>query len=320
MSDFVKVPCNFWEKYTGTCLNTWNEHAWHWATPVFMLRFVRFLSVWQRAARHFYGCTHFLSWHKSGKKNSRTHSYTVTDLGTHIHAQAHGHTVILSLSTSLSLTHTDTHTHSTIHVHFVHSNGNVSFQLFFAPLATLLIFGTSHQRDDCSVTFLDDHLYLMRYSVAVVWKCSNLEDVLLVEFMYLAYTRTPGDSYCRRLRSLLLYLCYLFRALINFPVGWFRSNLFLFYLKIKLKKILFYHQKCKLSFLSKAKSFVQIFITAQSTSSRLSVSLQPTGSYTGSVSRITFMYHCHLHACKRDFNVIPWAYFCLTMAKGYQSH
>ena len=49
----LKVPCNFGVKYTGTCVNTWNESARHWATPVFMPRFVRFLSVWKRAARHF---------------------------------------------------------------------------------------------------------------------------------------------------------------------------------------------------------------------------------------------------------------------------
>ena len=41
------------------------------------------------------------------------------------------------------------------------------------------------------------------------------EDVPLVEFMYFIFTRMPGDSYCRRLRSLLLYLRYVFRPLIN---------------------------------------------------------------------------------------------------------
>ena len=35
----------------------------------------------------------------------------------------------------------------------------------------------------------------------------SFEDVTLVEFMYLVLTRTPGESYRRRLRSLLLYLC-----------------------------------------------------------------------------------------------------------------
>ena len=37
-----------------------------------------------------------------------------------------------------------------------------------------------------------------------------------MEFMYLVFTRMSGDSYRRRLRS-LLYLCYVFRALINSP-------------------------------------------------------------------------------------------------------
>ena len=44
------------------------------------------------------------------------------------------------------------------------------------------------------------------------------KDAPLVEFMYLVFTRMPGESYCRRLRSLLLYWCYVFRALINFLV------------------------------------------------------------------------------------------------------
>ena len=32
----------------------------------------------------------------------------------------------------------------------------------------------------------------------------------------------PGESYCRWLRSLLLYLCYVFQVLINSCVGWFQ--------------------------------------------------------------------------------------------------
>jgi len=40
--------------------------------------------------------------------------------------------------------------------------------------------------------------------------------------MYLVCTRMSGESYRRRLRSLLLYMCYvLFRALINSLVCWF---------------------------------------------------------------------------------------------------
>ena len=42
-----------------------------------------------------------------------------------------------------------------------------------------------------------------------------VEDVTLVEFMYLTFTRMPHEGYRRRLRSLLLYLYYVFRALIN---------------------------------------------------------------------------------------------------------
>ena len=40
-------------------------------------------------------------------------------------------------------------------------------------------------------------------------------DVPLVECIYLVFTRMPRESYRRRLRSLLLYLCDVFRVLIN---------------------------------------------------------------------------------------------------------
>ena len=46
------------------------------------------------------------------------------------------------------------------------------------------------------------------------------EDVTLVEFMCFIFTRMLGESYRRRLRSLLLYLCYVFRALVNSLVCW----------------------------------------------------------------------------------------------------
>ena len=46
-------------------------------------------------------------------------------------------------------------------------------------------------------------------------KLRMAENVPLVEFMYLVFTRMPGDSYRRRLRSLLWCLCDVFRALIN---------------------------------------------------------------------------------------------------------
>ena len=47
------------------------------------------------------------------------------------------------------------------------------------------------------------------------WAASFFEGIPVVEFMYLVFTRMPGESYRRRLRSLLLYLCDDFRALIN---------------------------------------------------------------------------------------------------------
>ena len=49
-------------------------------------------------------------------------------------------------------------------------------------------------------------------------KKGKKEDVPLVEFMYLVFTRMPSESHPRRLGSLFLYLCYVFRALINFLV------------------------------------------------------------------------------------------------------
>ena len=49
--------------------------------------------------------------------------------------------------------------------------------------------------------------------LGLVWFC--IEDVPLVEFMYLVFTHVPGESHCRQLRSFLLYLCSIFRALIN---------------------------------------------------------------------------------------------------------
>ena len=44
------------------------------------------------------------------------------------------------------------------------------------------------------------------------------------EFMYLVFIRMPGESYCRRLGSLLLYLCYVYWVLINFLVCWFCTS------------------------------------------------------------------------------------------------
>ena len=56
------------------------------------------------------------------------------------------------------------------------------------------------------------------------WMNENVyvsEDVPLVVFMYLVFTRISGESYRRRLSSLLLHLCDVFRALINSLVFFF---------------------------------------------------------------------------------------------------
>ena len=45
---------------------------------------------------------------------------------------------------------------------------------------------------------------------AYLYCIGTSEDVPLVEFMYLVFTRMPGESYRKRLRSLLLYLCDVF--------------------------------------------------------------------------------------------------------------
>ena len=40
--------------------------------------------------------------------------------------------------------------------------------------------------------------------------CTCVMRNILMEFMYLVFTRMPGESYRRQHRSLLLYLCYVF--------------------------------------------------------------------------------------------------------------
>ena len=52
----------------------------------------------------------------------------------------------------------------------------------------------------------------------------RLENLPLVEFMYLVFTPMPGESNCRWLGSLLLCLCDVFQALINSLVCWFFSS------------------------------------------------------------------------------------------------
>ena len=53
-----------------------------------------------------------------------------------------------------------------------------------------------------------------KYVTRVEIRNTSTSSSCLVEFMYLVFTRMPGESYRRLLRT-LLYLCYVFRALIN---------------------------------------------------------------------------------------------------------
>ena len=50
---------------------------------------------------------------------------------------------------------------------------------------------------------------------------ATFKDVPLVEFMFLVFTHIPGVSCCKWLRSLLLYVCYIFWVLINSLMCWF---------------------------------------------------------------------------------------------------
>ena len=54
-----------------------------------------------------------------------------------------------------------------------------------------------------------DCYHLRQSSSRHWWQLALLEDVSLVESMYLVFTRMPGETYHGQLGSLLLYLCYI---------------------------------------------------------------------------------------------------------------
>ena len=56
-------------------------------------------------------------------------------------------------------------------------------------------------------------VFLLESSTEFSCEKINVEEVPLEEFMYLVFMRMPGESYRRRLRSLLSCLCDIFRAL-----------------------------------------------------------------------------------------------------------
>ena len=68
---------------------------------------------------------------------------------------------------------------------------------FLFTAATMLWYAVSH-----------NHIQGPRRTLLQLFSgASFLKDIPLVEFMYFVFTRMPGDSHRRRLRSLLLYLC-----------------------------------------------------------------------------------------------------------------
>ena len=68
------------------------------------------------------------------------------------------------------------------------------------------------ERPVCKEYYCSDE---RQYELSTDYYDHLFEDVPLVEIMYIVFTCLPGESYCRRLRSLLLYLGYVFRVLIN---------------------------------------------------------------------------------------------------------
>ena len=58
-------------------------------------------------------------------------------------------------------------------------------------------------------------IHILKQNEAKSVRAETTQKGPLVEFMYLIFTRMPGESYRRRPRSLLLCLCGVFRALIN---------------------------------------------------------------------------------------------------------
>ena len=79
--------------------------------------------------------------------------------------------------------------------------------------------------DDFSIISDHDREFVTELELRWAHPSSNgkrkKEEIPLVEFMYLVFTRMPGESYRRRLGSSLLRLCYVFRALITSLVCWF---------------------------------------------------------------------------------------------------
>ena len=114
---------------------------------------------------------------------------------------------------------TTTTTTTTTHKNVVKINTQGSLRMYLCWVYVPCIY--THARWEllwmylwCSLCTLYLHACQVRVTV----------NVPLMEFMYLVFTRMPGESYCRRLRSLLLCLCDVFRTLINSLICWFCTS------------------------------------------------------------------------------------------------
>ena len=110
------------------------------------------------------------------------------------------------------------HTHTHRDVVKISTQGSLRMYLCWSSCTTCIY---THARWEllcmylwCSLCTLYLHACQVRVTVYV----------RLVEFMHLVFTRMPGESYCRRLRSLLLCLCDVFRTLINSLICWFCTS------------------------------------------------------------------------------------------------
>ena len=87
--------------------------------------------------------------------------------------------------------------------------------LVFTRMPNIVLVLSCNMLEDVPLVEFTYLVFTRMPNIVLVLSCNMLEDVPLVEFTYLVFTRIPGESYRRRLRSLLLYSCYVFRALIN---------------------------------------------------------------------------------------------------------
>ena len=93
--------------------------------------------------------------------------------------------------------------------HFLHFIGKERSDMWLHPEDFKF---AAKQKQTTNTPNYEVHKLHQRY---ILYRGTSSTEVHLVEFMYLIFTCMPGESYRSRLRSLLVYLCYVFRTLIN---------------------------------------------------------------------------------------------------------